>query len=71
MQGAGSGLMCRTNKFNSLVKGMTKTLAAIDKPFTVKMRTGIKLEKNIAHTYIEYCRDAGVAAVTVCKSFFM
>lgn len=61
--------MCRTNKFHSMVKGMSKVLASQDKPFTVKMRTGVKLDKNIAHTLIEYCRDNGVSAVTVCLEF--
>jgi tRNA-dihydrouridine synthase len=57
--------MTRTNKFQSFVRGMTSVLSARDKPFTVKMRTGIKLDKNIAHSLIEFCRDNGVAAVTV------
>lgn len=59
--------MCRGNKFHSLVKGMTKVLAAKDKAFTVKMRTGIKMDKNIAHSYVEFCRDNGVSAVTVSQ----
>jgi len=64
-QGAGSGLMCRSNKFHSFVRGMTSVLGSKNIPFTVKMRTGIKGDKNIAHSLIEFCRDNGVAAVTV------
>lgn len=66
MQGSGSGLMCRANKFHTMVKSMVSVLGGYGKPFTVKMRKGVTMDKNIAHNFVSYCRDSGVSLVTVC-----
>ncbi|CAG7826266.1 unnamed protein product, partial [Allacma fusca] len=63
--GAGSGLMNRKKKFQTMVKTMTSYMGSLGKPFTVKMRTGIKIDKNFAHTLIPFCRDSGVSMVTL------
>ncbi len=57
--------MCRKNKFESVVKCMTATLGSIGKPFTVKMRTGVKIGKYFAHTLIPFCKNTGVSMLTV------
>lgn len=57
--------MCRVNKFQTMVKSMVAVLKGYGKPFTVKMRRGVTMDKNIAHNFISYCRDAGVSLVTV------
>ncbi|ODM97729.1 tRNA-dihydrouridine(47) synthase [NAD(P)(+)]-like [Orchesella cincta] len=64
-QGAGSGLMNRFNKFNAMVRSMVSVLGGQGKPFTVKMRKGVHMDKNIADKFILYCRNAGVSLVTL------
>ncbi|CAL8122763.1 unnamed protein product [Orchesella dallaii] len=64
-QGAGSGLMCRVNKFHTMIKSMVSVLGGYGKPFTVKMRKGLSTDKNIADKFISYCRDSGVSLVTL------
>jgi len=64
-QGAGSGLLCRTNIFQSTINCMTAVVGSKGKLFTVKMRTGIQKDKNVAHTLIPFCRESGVAMVTL------
>ncbi|KAK3592768.1 hypothetical protein CHS0354_003203 [Potamilus streckersoni] len=61
-RGEGSALMGRVNRLEKIVQGMTSVL---DVPLTIKMRTGIMAERNIAHTVIPRLRDQGVAMVTV------
>ncbi|KAL3832035.1 hypothetical protein ACJMK2_023715 [Sinanodonta woodiana] len=61
-RGEGSALMGRMNRLETIVQGMTSVL---DVPLTIKMRTGIMAERNIAHTVIPRLRDQGVAMVTV------
>ena len=54
--------MGRVTKFGQIVEGMTSVL---DVPLTVKVRTGIYSDKNIAHTLMPKLRDWGVALATV------
>ena len=61
--------MCRKNKFQSVVRCMTGYLNSIGKPFTVKMRTEIKVGKNFAHELIPFCRDNSVDMVDGLKSY--
>lgn len=61
-QGEGCALVGRLNKFEQIIRGMNSVL---DVPLTVKMRTGIFDNKNIAHTVIPKLRDWGVSMVTV------
>lgn len=61
-QGEGCALIGRLNKFEQIIRGMNSVL---DVPLTVKMRTGIFDNKNIAHTVIPKLRDWGVSMVTV------
>ena len=55
-------MMGRQDKFQHIIKGMTSVM---DVPLTVKLRTGIYDNKNIAHTLMPRLRDWGVAATTV------
>jgi len=64
-QGAGSGLMCRTNQLHAVVKGMSAALQSRGKSFTVKMRAGVKTDKYIAHNIIPHLKESGVAMVTL------
>lgn len=61
-QGEGCALIGRLNKFEQIIRGMNSVL---DIPLTVKMRTGIFDNKNIAHTVIPKLKDWGVSMVTV------
>ena len=54
--------MGRLTKFEQIVQGMTEVL---DIPLTVKLRTGIYSDKNIAHTLMPRLRDWGVSLTTV------
>ena len=59
--------MGRVSKFEQIVKGMT---GIMDVPLTVKVRTGIYSDKNIAHTLMPRLREWDVALTTV-SSFYM
>ncbi|XP_061186084.1 tRNA-dihydrouridine(47) synthase [NAD(P)(+)]-like [Saccostrea echinata] len=61
-KGEGCALIGRLNKFEQIIAGMRSVL---DVPLTVKMRTGIFDNKNIAHTVIPKLRDWGVSMVTL------
>lgn len=61
-KGEGCALIGRLNKFEQIIRGMNSVL---DVPLTVKMRTGIFDNKNIAHTVIPKLRDWGVSMVTL------
>lgn len=61
-KGEGCALIGRLNKFEQIICGMKSVL---DVPLTVKMRTGIFDNKNIAHTVIPKLRDWGVSMVTL------
>lgn len=54
--GAGCGLMNRMKKFHGIVYGIT---SVIDVPLTVKMRTGIYGNENVAHTVIKKIHQWG------------
>ena len=58
--------MGRVSKFEQIVKGMTSVL---DVPLTVKVRTGIYSDKNIAHNLMPKLRDWSVALTTVSGIF--
>ena len=59
--------MGRVTKFGQIVQGMRSVL---DVPLTVKVRTGIYSDKNIAHTLMPKLRDWGVALTTVSTGDF-
>ncbi|XP_062871628.1 tRNA-dihydrouridine(47) synthase [NAD(P)(+)]-like [Trichomycterus rosablanca] len=61
-KGGGCGLMTRTNKFEQIVRGMTSVL---DVPLTVKIRTGVQMNCNIAHKLIPELKKWGVAMITL------
>ncbi|XP_067649941.1 tRNA-dihydrouridine(47) synthase [NAD(P)(+)]-like [Haliotis asinina] len=61
-RGEGAALMSKPNKLEQIVKSMTTVL---DVPLTLKMRTGISSDKDIAHTLIPKLRDWGVSEVTL------
>lgn len=54
--------MGRVSKFEQIVKGMT---AVLDVPLTVKVRTGIYSDRNIAHTLMPKLKMWDVALCTV------
>ncbi|GAA6076267.1 tRNA-dihydrouridine(47) synthase [NAD(P)(+)]-like isoform X1, partial [Tachysurus ichikawai] len=60
--GGGCGLMARTNKFQQIVRGMHSVL---DVPLTVKIRTGVQQNCNIAHKLIPELKKWGVSMITL------
>jgi tRNA-dihydrouridine synthase 3 len=61
-KGAGSALMGRRNRLRGVVQAAMHTL---DCPVTVKIRTGIDTDKQIAHKLIPLFQKWGVSAVTL------
>ncbi|CAL4118967.1 unnamed protein product, partial [Meganyctiphanes norvegica] len=61
-QGGGSALMRRTGALENMVLGMTDIL---DKPLTLKMRTSIHNNKEIAHKLIEKAKLWDIDMITV------
>ncbi|ELT97828.1 hypothetical protein CAPTEDRAFT_165435 [Capitella teleta] len=61
-KGEGCALMSRTGRFQHICQGMTSVM---DIPLTVKIRTGIYDDKNIAHQLVPKLRDWGVSMVTL------
>ncbi|KAK2834029.1 hypothetical protein Q7C36_014730 [Tachysurus vachellii] len=61
-KGGGCGLMARTNKFEQIVRGMHSVL---DVPLTVKIRTGVQQNCNIAHKLIPELKKWGVSMITL------
>lgn len=61
-EGSGSGLMRRQNVLETCIRSMTNLMSI---PLTVKTRTGIYNNTNIAHTLIPKLRDWGASLVTV------
>ncbi|KAG7324671.1 hypothetical protein KOW79_012687 [Hemibagrus wyckioides] len=61
-KGGGCGLMARTNKFEQIVRGMNSVL---DVPLTVKIRTGVQQNCNIAHKLIPELKKWGVSMITL------
>ena len=58
-QGAGSALLKRVNK----IKEIVETLSGIDKPLTVKIRSGFEKGKINAVEVAQVCEEAGASAV--------
>lgn len=61
-RGMGSGLMGRKKPLEVMIKSMTRVLS---RPLTLKMRTGVYSDKNIAHQLVTNARDWGVDLVTI------
>ncbi|XP_017340665.1 tRNA-dihydrouridine(47) synthase [NAD(P)(+)]-like isoform X2 [Ictalurus punctatus] len=61
-KGGGCGLMTRANKFEQIVRGMNSVL---DVPLTVKIRTGVQQNCNIAHKLIPELKKWGVSMITL------
>ncbi|XP_060771453.1 tRNA-dihydrouridine(47) synthase [NAD(P)(+)]-like [Neoarius graeffei] len=61
-KGGGCGLMTRTKKFEQIVRGMNSVL---DVPLTVKIRTGVQQNCNIAHKLIPELKKWGVSMITL------
>ncbi|XP_066525035.1 tRNA-dihydrouridine(47) synthase [NAD(P)(+)]-like [Hoplias malabaricus] len=61
-KGGGCGLMTRMNKFEQIVRGMDSVL---DVPLTVKIRTGVQQNCNIAHKLIPEMKKWGVSLITL------
>jgi len=56
----------RPGQLGKILVGMNKMLGEI--PLTVKFRTGIKQDKNIAHKFIpRFASEWGVSAMTVSR----
>ncbi|XP_073678618.1 tRNA-dihydrouridine(47) synthase [NAD(P)(+)]-like [Garra rufa] len=61
-KGGGCGLMTRTSKFEQIVRGMNSVL---DVPLTVKIRTGVQQNCNVAHKLIPEMKKWGVSLITL------
>ena len=62
IQGDGCAMMGRSGKLESLVKSVQNVA---DCPVTLKMRTGLHDNKNIAHLLMPKVKDWGLSLVTV------
>lgn len=62
-QGAGSALIRRENILESIVRSSSEVLNGA--PFTVKTRTGIYTNKNVAHELVPKFEEWGAKAVTI------
>lgn len=62
-KGEGSAMMAHPNKLLKSIKGMKSIMGAL--PLTVKLRTGIYEEKNIAHSLIPKIKECGVELFTL------
>lgn len=62
-QGGGSALLRRTNVLETIVRSCTEVMNGL--PFTVKTRTGIYANKNVAHELVPKFEDWGAKAVTI------
>ncbi|KAL0269137.1 UNVERIFIED_CONTAM: hypothetical protein PYX00_006964 [Menopon gallinae] len=61
-KGSGSGLLRREKALNIIIQSMTRVLSL---PLTVKTRTGVYADKNVAHKLIPIYKSAGVSLITV------
>ncbi|XP_061933974.1 tRNA-dihydrouridine(47) synthase [NAD(P)(+)]-like isoform X2 [Apis cerana] len=61
-QGGGSGMLNRLNVLETVVKSVNQVMNI---PLTVKTRTGVYIDKPIAHTLMPKFRDWGVSMITV------
>lgn len=66
-QGAGSALLRRPNILEQIVCSCSTLLDSYGKFLTLKTRTGIYTDKNIAHEFIPNFEKWGAKLVTVCK----
>lgn len=64
-QGGGSGMLNRLNVLESVVKSVSQVL---DIPLSIKTRTGVYIDKPIAHNLMPKFHDWGVSMITVSKS---
>lgn len=63
-QGGGSGMLNRLNVLETVVKSVSQVMNI---PLTVKTRTGVYIDKPIAHTLMPKFVDWGVSMITVSK----
>ncbi|XP_017881892.1 tRNA-dihydrouridine(47) synthase [NAD(P)(+)]-like [Ceratina calcarata] len=61
-QGGGSGMLNRLHVLETVIKSVSQ---AMDIPLTVKTRTGVYIDKPIAHTLMPKFREWGVSMITV------
>ncbi|XP_012280837.1 tRNA-dihydrouridine(47) synthase [NAD(P)(+)]-like [Orussus abietinus] len=61
-QGGGSGMLNRLNVLETVIKSVSQVLSI---PLTVKTRTGVYMDKPIAHNLMPKFRDWGVSMITV------
>ncbi|XP_012538348.1 tRNA-dihydrouridine(47) synthase [NAD(P)(+)]-like [Monomorium pharaonis] len=61
-QGGGSGMLNRLNVLETVVKSVSQVL---DIPLSVKTRTGVYIDKPIAHNLMPRFRNWGVSMITV------
>lgn len=61
-KGMGSGLMNREKPLEVMIRSMSQILT---RPLTVKMRTGIHMNKKIAHELIPHVKEWGADLVTL------
>ena len=61
-KGAGSSLMNRKNRLESICRSMVDVM---DIPLTIKIRMGVQDRNPVAHNIIPTVKDWGVSAVTV------
>lgn len=61
-KGGGSGLLRREKILEKIIRSMSKVMSL---PLTVKTRTGVYADKNIAHKFIPMFKDAGASFITI------
>ncbi|KAJ7451979.1 zinc finger dihydrouridine synthase [Mycena latifolia] len=61
--GSGSALLDNPNRLSKIVRGMSRALGSV--PVTVKLRTGVKDGKNVAHKIMPRLVEEGMGAVTL------
>lgn len=57
-------MLGKVTKLEQICRSMIGVMG--DTPLTVKLRTGVFDNKNVAHSILPRLRDAGVSLVTVC-----
>ncbi|XP_076652840.1 dihydrouridine synthase 3 [Halictus rubicundus] len=61
-QGGGSGMLNRLNVLETVIKSVSQVLSI---PLTIKTRTGVYIDKPIAHNLIPKFREWGASMITV------
>ncbi|KAK2578003.1 hypothetical protein KPH14_008432 [Odynerus spinipes] len=61
-QGGGSGMLNKLNVLETVVKSVSQV---VDIPLTIKTRTGVYIDKPIAHNLMSKFRDWGASMITV------